>query len=131
MWDVILQYAWWGNIVYVVFYLGLLLVALLSIVVPFLTTSATLLSKRGTIFLPTVNLVFAATGLVLSICFTAWNSLLFVIAMGHVGGYRLFGPGLVLPPLGFLLCLGSSLFLLYKDASTSSTDKDSPSRYVV
>jgi hypothetical protein len=116
LWDIILQYAWWGDIAYVVSYLGLLLVALLSIVVPLFTTSATLLSKRGTIFLPTVSLVFAATGLVLSLCFIAWNSLLFVVAMGHSGGYKSFGPGLLLLPLGFALCFGSRWFVLHKSA---------------
>ena len=131
MWDIIIQYAWWGNIVYVVSYLGLLLVALLSIVVPFLTTSATLLSKRGTIFLPTVSLWFATIGFVLSVCFIAWNSLLFVVAMGHGGGYKSFGPGFLLLLLGFALCFGGRWFLARKATSRNLTEKASTSEYKV
>ena len=121
MWDVILQYAWWGNIAYVVSYLGLLLVTLLSIVLPFFMNGATLLSKQGTIFLPTVGLWFAGTGLVLSICFTTWNSLLFIVAIGHGGGERAFGPGLLLLPLSFTFCFASRWFLAHVAMSKNLT----------
>ncbi len=131
VWDVILQYAWWGDIAYVVSYLGLLLVALLSIVVPLFTNGATLLSKRGTIFLPTVSLVLAVTGFVLSVCFTVWNSLLFVVAMGHIRGYKSFGPGLVFLLLGFTLCCGSRWFLARKAISRNLAEKNSTSEYSV